>query len=72
MKHKCDVKKHGKQINSLLGQKSKIEVINKLLSKGGRVLTTPKDVANYLCDYFSSEGAKLCDDARKQLSGLPK
>ena len=32
----------------------------------------PNDVANYLCDYFSSEGAKLCDDARKRIKRPPK
>jgi len=36
-------------------------------------LTTPKDVANYLCEYFSSEGAKLCwNDAWKRIKQPPK
>ena len=47
MKHKCDMKKIWKTVNSLLGQKGKIEVINKLQTERGN-LTTPNDVVNYL------------------------
>ena len=71
MKHKCDMKKTWKTVNSLLGQKGKIEVINKLQTERGN-LTTPNDVANYLRDYFSNEEAKLCDDARKRIKRHPK
>ena len=35
-------------------------------------MTTPKDAANYLCEYFSSEGAKLCNDAWKKTKRPPK
>ena len=35
-------------------------------------MTTPKDVANYLCGYFFGEGAKLCDDAWKRIKWSSK
>jgi len=54
-----------KTVNSLLGQKGKIEVITKLQTERGN-LTTPNGKASYLYKYFCNEEAKLCEDARKK------
>jgi len=60
-----------KTVNSLLGQKGKIEVINKLQTERGN-LTTPNYVANYLCDYFLVRERNFVTMLGKELSGLPK